>query len=503
MTKAIDLRLPSYSQEIHAGEYPQFDGGGEAWCSPTSTSMVVAYWGRGPARSDYAYVYGDYPNAVDPWVDYAARYTFDYHYDGAGNWPFNTAYAAHFGLEAEVTQLRSLAEAEQFIKAGIPLVASIAFQPNKLDGFLFRGTDGHLLVIGGFTAGGDVISYDPASASDATVRHVYDRAQFEKAWMSASGGIVYVIHPASVPLPPLERQLVGLRYQFVDCRWELGTPGAGRELYREGHIPGASFLDVDADLSATPGPRGRHPLPEPDDFARAAGRAGIGAGVFVVAYGNMGGAERSVVAAAPLRPRRLRRHRLRRRGVARSLPGAEAIEPAELHAATARRRHDRGRGARTAAVKSSWSWTRAPRRAGAARRIAIDKVPGRIPGALNAPWNEPPPALPAGELVAYCGSGVTAAVLLHRLHLPGREGSSTPARGASGSSSACRSSALGGRRCRAAEVREVRLPAVRDLRRREPDEEHRGRGPRRMHELHARLFQRAGFPSGGCTARTP
>ena len=94
---------------------------------------------------------------------------------------FNTAYAAHFGLEAEVTQLHSLAEAEQFIKAGIPLVASIAFQPNKLDGFLFRGTDGHLLVIGGFTAGGDVISYDPASTSDATVRHVYDRAQFEKA----------------------------------------------------------------------------------------------------------------------------------------------------------------------------------------------------------------------------------------------------------------------------------------------------------------------------------
>ena len=202
MTKAIDLRVPSYSQEIHAGEYPQFDGGGEAWCSPTSTSMVVAYWGRSPARSDYAYVYGDYPNVVDPWVDYAARYTFDYHYNGAGNWPFNTAYAAHFGLEAEVTQLHSLAEAEQFTKAGIPLVASIAFQPNKLDGFLFRGTDGHLLVIGGFTAGGDVISYDPASASDAMVRHVYDRAQFEKAWMSASGGIVYVIHPASVALPP-------------------------------------------------------------------------------------------------------------------------------------------------------------------------------------------------------------------------------------------------------------------------------------------------------------
>ena len=53
---------------------------------------------------------------------------------------------------------------------------------------------------------------------------------------------------------------------------------------------------------------------------------------------------------------------------------------------------------------------------------SIDKVPGRIPGALNTPWNEPLPDLPAGELVAYCGSGVTASVLLHRLHLAGREG---------------------------------------------------------------------------------
>jgi len=52
----------------------------------------------------------------------------------------------------------------------------------------------------------------------------------------------------------------------------------------------------------------------------------------------------------------------------------------------------------------------------------IDQRPGRIPGALNAPWNEPLPALPDGELVAYCGSGVTATVVLHRAHLAGREG---------------------------------------------------------------------------------
>jgi thiosulfate/3-mercaptopyruvate sulfurtransferase len=52
----------------------------------------------------------------------------------------------------------------------------------------------------------------------------------------------------------------------------------------------------------------------------------------------------------------------------------------------------------------------------------IDRVPGRIPGAVNAPWNEPLPELPVGELVAYCGSGVTSCVTIHRLALAGREG---------------------------------------------------------------------------------
>jgi hypothetical protein len=193
------LNVPTLSQEIHVGQYPEFDNGGEAWCSPTSTEMVVEYWGKSPSKRDLAWVD---PSYTDPQVDFAARYTFDYHYDGSGNWPFNTAYAARFGLDAFVTQLRSLTEAEQFIQAGIPLVASIAAEPNKLTGFLFRGTDGHLLVIVGFTKNGDVVVNDPAATSDATVRKVYDRTEFERAWLNATGGIVYVIHPASKPLPP-------------------------------------------------------------------------------------------------------------------------------------------------------------------------------------------------------------------------------------------------------------------------------------------------------------
>lgn len=195
----MELAVPSYSQEIHAGEYPEYDGGGEAWCSPTSTAMVMAFWGKGPSRDELSWVPGRY---ADPQVDHAARYTYDATYGGAGNWPFNTAYAARYGLRAFVTQLRSLNEAERFIAAGIPLVASVKVAPGALPGFLLpQGSAGHLLVISGFTASGDVISHDPAAESNATVRRTYPRAAFERAWLGGSKGTVYVIHPPATPLP--------------------------------------------------------------------------------------------------------------------------------------------------------------------------------------------------------------------------------------------------------------------------------------------------------------
>jgi len=196
----VELKVPTLSQEIHARQYPQWGGGGEAWCSPTSTEMGVEDWGRGPSADDLAWVD---PSFADPSVDFAARSTYDSAYRGTGNWPFNAAYAARYGLESFVTQLRSLAEAEQFVRAGIPLVASIASRPGELDGFLFSGgTNGHLVVIVGFDGAGRPIVNDPAAWSDATVRHVYDRAQFERVWLRGSGGTVYVIHPPEVPLPP-------------------------------------------------------------------------------------------------------------------------------------------------------------------------------------------------------------------------------------------------------------------------------------------------------------
>jgi hypothetical protein len=204
-----ELAVPRYSQNVHEGEYPQYDGGGEAWCSPTSTEMVVEYWGRGPTAADLAWVD---PSYQDPQVDHAARGTYDYAYQGAGNWPFNTAYAASFGLKGIVTRLHSLDEAERFIAAGIPIVTSQSFLSAELTGAGY-GTAGHLFVIVGFTATGDVVVNDPASPSNDAVRHVYKRTEFENIWLrtkrhradgsvaSGSGGIAYLISPAWKPWP--------------------------------------------------------------------------------------------------------------------------------------------------------------------------------------------------------------------------------------------------------------------------------------------------------------
>ncbi|GAA4078251.1 peptidase C39 family protein [Nocardioides kongjuensis] len=201
VARGLELAVPRYSQMIHTGHYPQWGGGGEAWCSPTSTSMVLGYYGRLPGPGGYGWVPAGHP---DPWVDAAARSTYDHAYEGTGNWPFNTAYAARRlgpGGEAFVTRLRDLTDAELLVRAGIPPVVSIAFARGELTGAPISASNGHLLVIVGFTPTGDVIVNDPAAASADGVRRVYARAQLEKVWLQASGGAAYVVHDAAHPLP--------------------------------------------------------------------------------------------------------------------------------------------------------------------------------------------------------------------------------------------------------------------------------------------------------------
>ncbi|WP_442907595.1 sulfurtransferase [Kineococcus sp. G2] len=77
---------------------------------------------------------------------------------------------------------------------------------------------------------------------------------------------------------------------LLDVRWRLGET-TGREQHRAGHLPGAVFVDLDAELSAPPSPAaGRHPLPAVADLQRAARRWGLRAGSRVVALDDSGGA---------------------------------------------------------------------------------------------------------------------------------------------------------------------------------------------------------------------
>ena len=71
--EGTELDVPPLSQEIHRGHYPQYNGGGEAWCSPTSTAMILGYWDRGPTALGPADRTGSGTRYADPQVDYAAR----------------------------------------------------------------------------------------------------------------------------------------------------------------------------------------------------------------------------------------------------------------------------------------------------------------------------------------------------------------------------------------------------------------------------------------------
>jgi hypothetical protein len=174
----LDLFVPRRSQML----YPK---GGEVWCSPTSLAMVLDYWG------------------VSVPVPLAAESIYDGIYDGTGNWPFNTAYAAVRGgarLEAFVTRLYQIEQLERLIAAGIPVVAGVAFGKDELPNAPVPWSDGHLIVVSGFDVRGDVIVNDPAAPWDDLVHLTYARQAFDRAW-SRSGRMIYLIHASAQLLP--------------------------------------------------------------------------------------------------------------------------------------------------------------------------------------------------------------------------------------------------------------------------------------------------------------
>ncbi|CAM5607553.1 sulfurtransferase [Streptomyces avidinii] len=93
--------------------------------------------------------------------------------------------------------------------------------------------------------------------------------------------------PSSSPLlsaADLKTELAGPRPPvLLDVRWQLGGPDQ-RPAYEAGHLPGAVYVDLDAELAGPAGAGGRHPLPDPEEFGAVMRRAGVSAGAPVVVY---------------------------------------------------------------------------------------------------------------------------------------------------------------------------------------------------------------------------
>ncbi len=165
--EALILGVPARSQYVD---------GAAGWCSPASLSMIHAYHG------------------IDEPVADTARAVFDDAYGGTGNWAFNVAHSGRLGLRGAVAHLRNLDHAARLIERNLPIAISYSWSEGELPGAPLPRSDGHLVVLTGFTRDGDCAINDPAAPN---VRVVYPRAAVERIWQR-NDGVAYVVAPAGV-----------------------------------------------------------------------------------------------------------------------------------------------------------------------------------------------------------------------------------------------------------------------------------------------------------------
>lgn len=234
--------------------------------------------------------------------------------------------------------------------------------------------------------------------------------------------------------------------RIVDVRFDLSNPDAGRARYQAGHLPGAVYLHLEDDLSGplhARGLGGRHPLPDPDTFARTLARVGIGNEHDVVAYDDCGGAmagrlwwllhwigrpsvsvlDGGIGAWAEAGGKLERAIPQPARAVSTADPDASMVVTCEIVQAAARRSD-------TVVVD-----VRAAERF-RGETEPLDRKAGHVPGAINLPYVDsltdgrfcPPQVLhrrldaaaKADDVIVYCGSGVTAAHTALALVVAGR-----------------------------------------------------------------------------------
>jgi thiosulfate/3-mercaptopyruvate sulfurtransferase len=229
----------------------------------------------------------------------------------------------------------------------------------------------------------------------------------------------------------------------IDCRFDLGDTTLGRLQYESGHLPGARYADLDRHLSSpiTPG-SGRHPLPDPQDFARSLGRWGVSPVSQIVAYDASGGA---FAARLWWLARWIGHTRVAvlDGGLAAWVDAGGAVTTAvpEPIATRYEPRVDHSMWIATDQLAQQLDdyvlidAREAPRFRGEVE--PIDSVAGHVPGAINLPFKEnltesghfapveqlaerfAPLASGQRQVVAMCGSGVTACHNLLAMHVAG------------------------------------------------------------------------------------
>ena len=147
-------------------------------CSPTSVAMVLEFHG-------YRFTTREVADGA-----------YDFAHQIYGNWPLNTLNAHRLsGLPCYVRRGTGLHDLEAEIAAGRPVVIGHRWKEGELSGAPLRTSNGHLIVVVGFTESGDAVVNDPAGLPGA-VRRVYRRRELQHTWLENASGIMYVIGDA-------------------------------------------------------------------------------------------------------------------------------------------------------------------------------------------------------------------------------------------------------------------------------------------------------------------
>ena len=161
------LAVPYFSQMV---EDPRIAG---RICAPTSMTMVLNFFSNNLKTKETADLAYDAFNGI------------------YGNWPYIAA-VGELGLKSYVTRFPDWRGVEEQIIKGYPVIISIRFGVNELKKSPIRSSNGHIIVVRGFTEDGQVMCNDPAAYGEDKGQVVYDREELRKAW---SNGVAIITEP--------------------------------------------------------------------------------------------------------------------------------------------------------------------------------------------------------------------------------------------------------------------------------------------------------------------